>query len=800
MTHFTLFVVLPLQEICSLRSLPSGTTIRDVRNRLEMAAGLPGQVYKLTSSNGQVLHEECELIVGQNVWDGFIVRVQLLNSWQPMYDAVTSGDVDWLLRNGAISMTQVDEDDVDKSQVYDVVEERGAVALYLASWRGSDHTCQALLSAGVNPNGRTPFRRTAIFAAVAKDNDRVLEVLLKHGAKTSVKDYNGETALDVARRGFSRLCVNVLRSFQLRNGGTLVPSRSNGVTLSSPRSRSPGSSCNLSFHQHGGRGQSEDDHSPRGDREVTSGNCPRTKKVNGIFRPRSGVSTSSSTARRVKFHDEVLNVRLNICNGDPTTPEAHRQKYSKPSLRNQQTLPQGQSIIPRTPNAAQLRVAVPSPRKPLELSNVITWNEGQCLDSEFLTVRSAFREGKVSVPVKTYGQMYAPEQDILSDTTNAGDHSLGDSFSASNFNENNHRSSEAAEINVSMTSLRIDDASSLTNDSTSSMKDADSRSVTSDPKVTNGRVSSARSCPGSLGTIQRPKLSTRIGSSPPFGRNKKRKETSKSLDDTKRAKVRIHLAEQSKRQSTAALKRAESFEKWLHRKRQQETNDSGSSDSASESDGDSDEKNDAAFNSWLKKVRERPKSRTSHQTPGKFDPRKPQSVQGLVGMASVPARRPTGISEVSSYVNEFKAWKKRQSHNTDVCRTLDADEAKRRLEEKRQQLLAMAITFDEWMAHAEERKVMLEVILKADEQRLDEIKKMNFAKRLEKNISFQQWRQKLEKRERLQRAFNLRMRIEEAREGQRNATSRSSAAITHDEWLSRQRLQGADGRQNTRHS
>lgn len=98
MAFFTIFVVLPNEEVSTLRQITSGITVRELRSRLEMAAGLPSQIYKLSGKGGQILHEDYAFELDVNVWDGFLLRTELKNGWQQLFDAVARGDLDWLLR------------------------------------------------------------------------------------------------------------------------------------------------------------------------------------------------------------------------------------------------------------------------------------------------------------------------------------------------------------------------------------------------------------------------------------------------------------------------------------------------------------------------------------------------------------------------------------------------------------------------------------------------------------------------------------------------------------------------------
>lgn len=147
---FTLFVVLPNEDVFSLRNLSSGTSVRAVRNKIELAAGLPAQTYRLTCPDGQLLHEEHVLHLDSNVWDGYIVRAQLLESWQDLYDHITTNDVEHVIHHDAVRANNdiLTRDPDGAERVKDVLRERGVVALFIASFLGIRQVCKALLTVG----------------------------------------------------------------------------------------------------------------------------------------------------------------------------------------------------------------------------------------------------------------------------------------------------------------------------------------------------------------------------------------------------------------------------------------------------------------------------------------------------------------------------------------------------------------------------------------------------------------------------------------------------------------------------
>ena len=75
------------------------------------------------------------------------------------------------------------------------------------------------LPPGVNPNGKTPFGRTPLFAAMSRDNDHVMELLLSHKAELDARDADGATAVQVARRAMAKQCLRKVRHLQLHSQG-----------------------------------------------------------------------------------------------------------------------------------------------------------------------------------------------------------------------------------------------------------------------------------------------------------------------------------------------------------------------------------------------------------------------------------------------------------------------------------------------------------------------------------------------------------------------------------------------------
>ncbi|KAH9515721.1 hypothetical protein Btru_011818 [Bulinus truncatus] len=670
MERFTLFVLLPSKDICSLRRLPSGVTAADVRDRLEMAAGLPGQTYKLTTNKGQVLHEDYEFVVGQNVWDGYIVRVQIHARWLLIYEAVSSGDVQWLLSDETLQIKLDALIEPVDAQVADMVEERGTVALYLATWKGSIKMCQELLALGVNPNGRTPFRRTALFVAVAKDNDRVLELLLTQGARAVLKDCHGHTALDVARRTFSRKCVNVLRSFQLRGAPKVATDGRSSPTFST--------------------------------------SVQRSRPSTSTYRPQTGQINRTGTGKVIEKETK----QLNMLRG-----ESDDNRFNNQSLRTL-SCPENDTnlnIPARSSLPCQLRVALlDSLGRP---TTTVSWDVPILLGSELLTVRPAFREGKL--PLRSFAEPSSrAETEPVTPSTSAVPWCRPDSGAP--------RSVEYAQdsaVNIDGRSVQ-----SAPNVSTEGATDKDS----------NKR---AKTTGSSRRPLQRP------------SNNRKHPQESKSLRTAKR---QIQLAERQKRSQSVASNQSLTFDQWLHRKRMEESECSDDSDDDS-SDGD-EEINEKAFQDWLKKVEERPKNSSIYS---RVDTPRARSGRGLVQIVSLNGGNLSDVADTSSYLRAYQEWKRqRRGARPDVSNVADASEAKKVLAEKGRELLARAITYDEWMNITAERQEMLQLIKSPSQMKSNEVNMNRFSQGAQRNLTFQQWRHKQDERERWQKTQSMSRRNE----------------------------------------
>lgn len=119
------------------------------------------------------------------------VNLASKNAWTPLYVACYKGDINavkLLLDNNASVNPVVGS------------PEKNWDPLYIAANNGHKDIVEFLLERKANPNLPSFDGGTALHAAVQKDHLEVVKVLLKYGAKLDIKNTEGLTAYDIAKR------------------------------------------------------------------------------------------------------------------------------------------------------------------------------------------------------------------------------------------------------------------------------------------------------------------------------------------------------------------------------------------------------------------------------------------------------------------------------------------------------------------------------------------------------------------------------------------------------------------------
>ncbi|KAK3086003.1 hypothetical protein FSP39_012012 [Pinctada imbricata] len=258
-----------------------------------------------------------------------------------------------------------------------------------------------------------------------------------------------------------------------------------------------------------------------------------------------------------------------------------------------------------------------------------------------------------------------------------------------------------------------------------------------------------------------------------------------TMESFKQMKRRINIAAGNPRQERSTHS-AMTHEIWLRRKKQIEKKNKPIVNSSSEDDDDSgnERENDAAFKEWLRRKREGLDGPPRHPTGNR-------PVPGLIKLGSTAAgdgRNPDPVHNIKAYREWLQRRQRtRKGPNVERMRTMqNFMEHKQMLEEKRQELLLTAISYDEWMDHSEERNSMIRKILRADLEQLEAIEQKNLRDRAPHQITHKQWKDNAKKRqeeEKLRLEIKQKAEEEDEKNQWKNGRMRSSAAIPYSDWL-----------------
>ncbi|XP_062580304.1 uncharacterized protein LOC134242236 [Saccostrea cucullata] len=707
---FTLFVVLPTEEVCTLRRVPSGIYVNEVKGKLELAAGLPSNIYMLTYPDGECLSDRERLLIQENVRDGYLLRAQIMDNWDTLYNALVQNNTEYVYHSGGVHVKgniMVGQDDTGKIEA--LVRERATAALFIAAYSGLVKMCNLLISIGVNMNGSTHFGRTALHAAVCKDRIQIVNMLLDAGATVHVYDIYSQSPVTIAKSYNSFQCEKRLRLMQLNLRGLKDLQNKNSYS-------------NLQLK---GRVSSTPQIAQR-DTETARSTKPKSTSAGTNRQYTENVSSHNDQPKK------LLSARSDKNNN---TIKTRTEGYWVISQSNPRHKELDGALEKRYLNFLEHHdKLIQNKQYPLSASKyrILKFKK----DSADMAV------GHHSLPEEskpTHGRIIAP---VPVDTVEI------------------HVETEHPTESNKIHSPKIPEEPSLSN-STRGTRDNDN----------SVRKSSLKS-----GTSLLPKR-VRFSAKSRSLKNLAKPETMESFKDLKR-KISIAANRTDSARSTSSRNSGITHESWLRRKLAQERklmSDSSDSSDSEDNAGDSD-----AFKEWIQKKKE-----------ANFGPPRPitRPIPGLIQIGSTDVgdgRNPDPIHNIKAYKNWVgKRQKTKRIPNVERLRTMqDFMAHKKKLEEKRQQLLMIAITYEEWMDFNEEKKLLIQKILRADLEELKNMEKELSTKKAPHQISFEDWKEKAKKRreeELIRREKQKRFLKEEQRE--KRVNGRSSAAIPHAEWL-----------------
>ena len=77
--NFQIFIALPTDDVCTVKGLSREMFVYELKSRVELKAGIPGDIFHLFFMNSQLLDKET--LRSYNLKQGCIVRVKIETNW-----------------------------------------------------------------------------------------------------------------------------------------------------------------------------------------------------------------------------------------------------------------------------------------------------------------------------------------------------------------------------------------------------------------------------------------------------------------------------------------------------------------------------------------------------------------------------------------------------------------------------------------------------------------------------------------------------------------------------------------------
>jgi len=246
-------------------------------------------------------------------------------------------------------------------------------------------------------------------------------------------------------------------------------------------------------------------------------------------------------------------------------------------------------------------------------------------------------------------------------------------------------------------------------------------------------------------------------------------------------KINLVASQQNGQVLKTKFRFGDTYERWLMKKKLSERRKPKAEfSSEDESDSDSDIVNSDAYNKWLD-VKKHNRTRYERQVTGN------RPIPGLITIGSTEVGE-VKTPDVSQNMHSYREWHDRRKTKTPNYERMrngeEFMEQKRRLEEKRQKLMMTTLSYEEWMDHTDDRKSLIRKILKADMEQLQVLEEERLRMRAPRQMTHEDWKMKLQKRQEEEKSRReIQQKYQEENDRWKKDYIRSSAAITHQEWL-----------------
>lgn len=191
-----LFISLPTDDVCSLRDISTKLPVHQVKSKIELRVGIPGDLIHLYFMNNEMADEKT--LEDYKLKHGCILRIRLHKTWLGLFLACSKGDTYEVFQNGVQAIRNESSNDFDVELWNKLVIKRATFALFMATYRGYLSLMLDLLnSSAADVNGCTVFGRTALHIAAFQGFVGCVSLLLSEGAEGTL-DVFAKTPLQLA--------------------------------------------------------------------------------------------------------------------------------------------------------------------------------------------------------------------------------------------------------------------------------------------------------------------------------------------------------------------------------------------------------------------------------------------------------------------------------------------------------------------------------------------------------------------------------------------------------------------------
>ena len=213
-SSFDLYVNIPLiRRKFKLPDLLQNTKIIEIKQRLELVAGIPTNLQRLQYLDKEDLTDKADLR-SIDIVPASTLTLQIWRTWERLVSSVAAGDLEGII-NSEICGSHISIMDAALMKLQlENRKYRLGIALFLAAHSGQRGLVEKLIERGADKDAKTTFGRTALHAAAASGSTNCIDLLLAKGACNESLDHSGKSASAVANEFGNRESEKSLFLFQ----------------------------------------------------------------------------------------------------------------------------------------------------------------------------------------------------------------------------------------------------------------------------------------------------------------------------------------------------------------------------------------------------------------------------------------------------------------------------------------------------------------------------------------------------------------------------------------------------------